>query len=116
MAGTTLGEINTRYNTTPPPDPEEVENRTRQWLEQYIPDHADEILNEAKSTAYRHEQFQIKSRIESMADDLEITDAWLIQQLTRKRFGEMLPQALEQAQRIKDPDKRAEVIRHLQNP
>lgn len=51
-----------------------------------------------------------------MADDLEITDAWLIQRLTSKRFGEMLPQALEQAQRIKDPDKRAEVIRHLENP
>ena len=111
-----LWELNTLYNTTPPTDSEEVESRTRQWLEKHIPDQADDILNEAKATAYRNEQFQIKSRIESMSRDLEITDASLIQQLTDKRFGEMLPQALEQAQRIKDPDKRTEVIRHLQNP
>jgi len=111
-----LEEISTLFNTTPPPDREDVETRTRQWLEQHVPDQAGEIFNEAKATAYRHEQFQTKSRIESMARDLEITDAWLIQQLTSNRFGEMLPQALEQSQRIKDPDKRAEVIRHLQKP
>ena len=109
-------EISTLYNTTPPPDHEEVETRTRQWLEQHLPDQAEEILNEAKVTAYRDEQFQIESRIESMADDPEITDVQLIETLTGNRFRDMLPQALEQAQRIKDPDNRAEVIRILQNP
>jgi len=46
----------------------------------------------------------------------DLTDSNLIQELGSKVYGEMLPQALEQAARIKDPAKRAEVIHHLQNP
>ena len=51
-----------------------------------------------------------------MARNPDMTDTELNQELGAKIYGEMLPQALEQAARIKDPTKRAEVIHRLHNP
>ena len=109
-------KIGTYYNTTPHPDLAAVENATRQWLEIHIPNEAEAIFAKARSDRYQQEMAQAKRRLESIAENPDLTDSNLIQELGSKVYGEMLPQALEQAARIKDPAKRAEVIHHLQNP
>ncbi len=91
-----------------------IQASTKQWLEENIPNDADEIFAKAKNETYQREMIQVKWRIESMAKNLEILDSDLIQQLDGKFFGEMLPQAIEQAKRIKDPEKRERIIRRLQ--
>jgi hypothetical protein len=109
-------KIGTYYNTTPHPDRVAVEAAARQWLELHVPDEAGAIFEKAKADTYVQEMGQIKRRIESIARNPDLTDSELVQELGSKVYGEMLPQALEQAARIKDPAKRAEVIHRLQNP
>lgn len=117
LAGSYAREkIGTYYNTTPQPDLAAVESATRQWLERHVPDEAGTVFEKARTDRYEQEMRQVRSRLESIAKDPDPTDSKLIQELGSKVYGEMLPQALEQAARIKDPAKRAEVIRHLLNP
>jgi hypothetical protein len=57
-----------------------------------------------------------KRRLDQIVSDPNLTDSELDQELASRIYGELLPQALEQAARITDPTKRAEVIHRLQNP
>ncbi len=109
-------KIGTYYETTPHPDLAAVEAAARQWLERHLRDEAEEILAKAKTDRYNQEMYQVRGQLERLAKNPDPTDSDLIQELGSKVYGEMLPQALEQAARIKDPAKRAEVIRRLQNP
>lgn len=109
-------KIGTYYNTRPRPDLTAVETAARQWLELHLPDEAAAILAKAKIDRYAQEMRQHRWQLDSIAKNPDLTDSDLIQELGYKVYGEMLPQALEQAARIKDPAKRAKVIHRLQNP
>ena len=108
-------KIGVYYNTTPSPDLAVLEAATRQWLERHIPEDATAILGKAKIDAYEEEMLQAGRQLDSIAGDPEINDWNLISKLNRNFHGEMIQRAIEQAERIKDPEKRAEVIRRLQS-
>ena len=117
LAGTyARSKFATYYNTAPHPALAAVESATRQWLERHGPDEVEVIFETAKTEVYQQEMGQVSRLLESIAKDADLTDSKLIQELSSKVYGEMLPQALEQAARIKDPAKRAEVIQRLKNP
>jgi RNA polymerase sigma factor (sigma-70 family) len=109
-------KLGTYYNTTPRPDLETVESTTRQWLETHIPEHATEIFEKTRTAAYEAEMFQARMQLERLTSEPDLDDTNLIIRLNRRFYGEMLPLAIEQAGRIKDPEKRAEVLRQLQTP
>jgi RNA polymerase sigma factor (sigma-70 family) len=100
--------INIYYSTRPRPDFEALERSTREWLEIHLPDEAGEVLAQVKTKAHEREMSSAKRKLEQIRDDAEMNDSNLLQELTRYAYGELLPQALEQAARIKDPEKRAE--------
>jgi hypothetical protein len=65
------------------------------------------------------EKRQIEHALKDLTDREVIRDIDIIQNLEGRDFSEFpefLPQALEQAERIKDPAKRAEMILQLQKP
>ncbi len=104
------------YNRTPHPDLAKIETEARRWLESHVPDDAEAILETARIHIYEQQMSNAKTRLDSLASDPNVTDSELDQELASRIYGELLPQALEQAARIKDPGKRAEVIHRLQNP
>ena len=109
--------LETPYNTRPTPDLTKVETAARDWLQTHVPDEAEEIFAQSKSIAADRERRQIKNSLRSLAAREIIRDSDLLQELERRDFGEFsefLPQALEQARRIKDPAKRAETILRLE--
>jgi len=108
--------INIYYSRRPRPDLEALERSTREWLEIHLPDEAGEVLANAEATAREREMRDAKRKLEQIRGDTGLNDSNLFQELTRYTYGDLLPQALEQAARIKDPEKRAEAIRLLQNP
>jgi hypothetical protein len=113
--------LNTTYNTRPRPDRAEVETAARDWLQKHLPEEAAEILANSKAAAADGERWQIKQSLKNLADREVIRDFDIIQYLGGRdfdfsEFPEFLPQALEQAERIKDPAKRAEMINKLQKP
>ena len=111
--------LGTLYNTRPRPDRAKVENATREWLENHLPDVADEIFGQSLSIITDQEKRQIEQQMQNLANLDPIRDGDIIGNLERSDFNEFpefLPQALEQAGRIKDPAKRAEMIHQLQKP
>jgi hypothetical protein len=109
--------LGTPYNTRPQPDRMKVESAARDWLQAHVPDEAEEIFAKSKSTAADRERGQIQRSLQSLATREVIRDSDILQELERRDFGEFsefLPQALEQARRIKDPAKRAETIQRLE--
>jgi RNA polymerase sigma-70 factor (ECF subfamily) len=109
--------LETPYNTRPQPDRMKVESAARDWLQAHVPDEAEEIFAKSKSTAADRERGQIQRSLQSLATREVIRDSDILQELERRDFGEFsefLPQALEQARRIKDPAKRAETIQRLE--
>lgn len=109
-------KIGTDYESLPNPDHAAFETAARQWLEQHIPDEAAAIFETVRNAKYQKHMEQTRMRLEMMAEDPEVTDSYLIEQLGPRYYGELLPQALEQAARIKDPTKRSEVMLRLQHP
>lgn len=110
--------LETPYNTRPTPDRAKVETVARDWLQAHVPDEAEEIFAKSKSIAADRERGQIQQSLQSLATREVIRDSDILQELGRRDFGEFsefLPQALEQARRIKDPAKRAETIQRLES-
>ncbi|MCB1133832.1 MAG: hypothetical protein KDN05_22125, partial [Verrucomicrobiae bacterium] len=102
---------------SPRPDRSEVESGVRRWLETHLPGEADEVFAKALEVTLERERFQAENRIRSMTQQEVVRDADLLRELGQVEFGafpEFLPQALEIAQRIKDPTQRGEVIRQLE--
>lgn len=109
--------LETPYNTRPRPDRAKVESTARDWLQAHAPDEAEEIFATAKATAADRERLHIESSLRRLAAREVIRDFDILLELDRREFGEFpefLPQALEQARRIKDPAKRAEIILRLE--
>jgi RNA polymerase sigma-70 factor (ECF subfamily) len=109
--------LETLYNTRPRPDRAKVESAARDWLQAHAPDEAAEIFARSKSIAADRERTQIESALRSLADREVVRDSDILQELDRREFGEFpefLPQALEQARKIKDPVKREETLRRLE--
>ena len=109
--------LETSYNTRPAPDPAKVESAARDWLQTHAPDTADEIFAQSKWIVVARERSQIEISLQSLASRDVIRDSDILQELDRRDFGEFpdfLPQALEQARRIKDPTKRAETILRIE--
>ncbi len=105
------------YNTRPSPDRSKVESAARDWLQTHAPDQAEEIFTKAKSTATDGERRQIKNALSNLAAREVVRDSDILYELERRdfsEFSEFLPQALEQARKIKDPAKRAETILRLE--
>ena len=110
--------LKTPYNTRPTPDRAKVESAARDWLQAHAPDEAEEIFSQSKSIVVDRERGQIQQSLQSLATREVIRDSDIVQELERRDFGEFsefLPQALEQARRIKDPAKRAETIQRLES-
>ncbi len=111
--------LGTLYNTSPKPDRTKVETATRAWLNTHLPEAADEIFGQSLTIITDHEKHQIELALKDLVDREVIRDSDIIQNLERhdfSEFPEFLSQALQQAGRIKDPAKRAEIIHKLQNP
>jgi hypothetical protein len=111
--------LGTLYNTSPRPDRAKVETTTRDWLNTHLPEAADEIFEQSLTIITDNEKRQIGFALKNLANLEVIRDIDIIGDLERydlSGFPEFLPQALEQAGRIKDPAKRAEMILKLQNP
>jgi hypothetical protein len=109
--------LGTRYNTRPLPDRSMVESAARDWLQTHAPDEAEEIFAKSKSTLADRERAEIARSLDSLATRETIRDEDLIRDLEQRdfsEFSEFLLQALEQARRIKDPGKRAEMIHRLE--
>ena len=105
------------YKTRPSPDRAKVESAARDWLQTHAPDQAEEIFTQAKSTATDGERRQIKNALSNLAAREVVRDSDILYELERRdfsEFSEFLPQALEQARKIKDPAKRAETILRLE--
>ncbi len=108
------------YNTGSKPDRTKVENAVRDWLHTHIPDAAEEIFGQSLSIATTRQERQIELALTHLAartDREDFRDIDVIQTLGRfdfSDFPEFVPKALEQAERIKDPGKRAEIIHELQ--
>lgn len=116
QTGRTLGSL---YNTHPRPDRAKAESAARDWLQTHAPDEAEEIFAQSKSTATERERCRIEMSLQSLAAREIIRDSDIVLELERPDFGEFsefLPEALEQARRIKDPAKRAEIILRLETP
>ena len=63
------------------------------------------------------ERTQIENSLQSLAKREIIRDSDILQELDRRdfsEFSEFLPQALEQARKLKDPVKRAETLLRLE--
>lgn len=106
------------YNTRPAPNRAQVESAAQDWLEAHAPDQAEEIFAQSKSIVVARERTQIENSLQSLAGREIIRDSDILQELDRRDFGEFpefLPQALEQARKIKDPVKRAEIIQRLES-
>lgn len=100
------------------PDREAVETAARDWLSAHFPEAADEVFAESMSNVVERERGQIGEEMRDLADRETLRDSDLIERLGRydfSEFPEFLPQAIEQAGRIKDPAKRAATIDQLQN-
>jgi RNA polymerase sigma factor (sigma-70 family) len=111
--------LGTIYNTRPRPDRNKVESAARDWLNTHLPEAADEIFGKSLSIIMEREKRQIEQQMKNLTDREVIRDSDIIQTLERQYFSEFpefIPQALEQAERIKDPAKRAEMINKLQKP
>jgi RNA polymerase sigma factor (sigma-70 family) len=111
--------LGTLYNTSPKPDRTKVETATRAWLDTHLPEAADEIFRQALTIITDQEKHQIELALKDLVDREVIRDSDIIQNLERhdfSEFPEFLSQALQQAGRIKDPAKRAEIINKLQKP
>jgi RNA polymerase sigma factor (sigma-70 family) len=105
------------YNTRPAPDRAKVESAARDWLQAHAPDQAEEIFAQSKSIVVGREKTQIENSLRSLAGREIIRDSDILQELDRRDFSEFpefLPQALEQAGKIKDPTKRAETVLRLE--
>jgi RNA polymerase sigma factor (sigma-70 family) len=105
------------YNTRPAPDRAKVESSARDWLEAHAPDQAEEIFARSKSIVVGREKTQIENSLRNLAQREVVRDSDILRELDRRDFGEFpefLPQALEQARKIKDPAKRAETILSLE--
>lgn len=103
----------TPYNTQPRPDRTTVDTAARNWLQTHAPDEAEEVFENSKAAAADGERGQIKRALDNLATREVIRDQDIIQELDRRdfsEFSEFLPQALEQARKIKDPTKREETI------
>ncbi|MEO5914781.1 MAG: sigma-70 family RNA polymerase sigma factor [Luteolibacter sp.] len=105
--------LETPYNTHPRPDRVAVDSDALAWLQTHIPDDAEEIFTTTKAAAADRERGQIQQSLKDLAAREVIRDGDVTEELNRRdfeEFPEFLPQALEQARRIKDPTKRAETI------
>ena len=109
--------LQTPYNTRPAPDRAKVESAARDWLEAHAPDQAEKIFAQSKSIVVTRERTQIENSLQSLAKREIIRDSDILQELDRRdfsEFSEFLPQALEQARKLKDPVKRAETLLRLE--
>lgn len=109
-----LGSI---YNTRPQPDRTKIESSARDWLQAHAPEEAEEIFTHVKSIVTERERSETKRSLESLTAQEEVRDSDILQQLERRdftEFPELIPQALDQARRIKDPAKRAEAMIRLE--
>lgn len=112
-----LAILETPYNTRPRPDRAKVETSARDWLQAHVPDEAEEIFAESKAAAADRERYQIKQSLQNLSEREVIRDSDILQQLERRdfsEFSEFIPQAIQQARRIKDPTKLAETILRLE--
>jgi RNA polymerase sigma-70 factor (ECF subfamily) len=111
--------LGTLCNTGRKADRVAVETATSGWLNTHLPESADEIFGKSLSIIMEREKRQIEHALKDLTDREVIRDIDIIQNLEGRDFSEFpefLPQALEQAERIKDPAKRAEMILQLQKP
>ncbi len=109
--------LETFYNTRPQPDRAKIDTVARNWLQTHAPDEAEEIFSRFRTAAAARERREIEDELRSLGGRVIIRDSDILQELERRDFGEFsefLPQALEQARRIKDPAKRAETIQRLE--
>ena len=109
--------LETPYNTHPRPNRPTVDAAARQWLQTHAPDEAEEIFTRLKTNLAERERREIASSLDSLATREVLRDDDLIRDLGQRDFSEfteLIPQALEQAQRIKDPAKRAELMLRLE--
>jgi RNA polymerase sigma factor (sigma-70 family) len=95
-----------------PPEPL-LEEKMEAWLRLVIPDEAGAILASTKAEADRLKERAASFQLEGLQKRAEISDDFLVSVLTRYSFGPNLPEALEQAARIQDPEKRASTIKKL---
>ena len=114
QTGRTFGSL---YNTHPRPDRAKVESAAWGWLQTHAPEEAEEIFAQSKSATTERERRQIETSLQRLAAREIIQDAEILHVIERPDFGEFsefLPEALEQARRIKDPAMRAEIILRLE--
>ncbi|MEP4077548.1 RNA polymerase sigma factor [Haloferula sp.] len=114
-----LNVIENYYNTRPRPEREVVDAAARSWLEQHAPAEADAIFEEAKVVLHDREHREIKHSLQNFNQREVLRDDDLVRELSRRdfeEFPEFLPQALELAQKIKDPAKRANTIQLIEKP
>lgn len=114
-----LDVVGNYYNTQPRPEREVVDAAARSWLEQYAPEEADEIFETAKVTLSDRERRRTEDSLERLGQRELLRDDDLVRELSSRdfeEFPEFRPKALELAQKIKDPVKRAETIQSIKNP
>lgn len=88
-------------------------DKTRRWLEQYLPEDSQTFVEQAKQNAYDQEMYQARNQLERLNSNPDPRQFDIINGLSQNYFGEYLPEAHALAKRIKDPEKRAEVIKNL---
>jgi hypothetical protein len=113
-----LNMLGTLYNSGHRKNRAQIETIARDWLNTHHPEAADEIFRQSLSIITDREKWQIEYALKNLTDREVIRDSDIIQTLERQylsEFPEFIPQALEQAGRIKDPAKRAEMVHQLQN-
>lgn len=109
--------LDSLYNHHPKPDRIEVETAARDWLKTHLPEAAEEIFANCKFISVERERREMGNSIRDLAGRDVIRDGDILQELDRRDFSEfpeLLPQALEQARKIKDPAKRTETILRLE--
>lgn len=107
------------YNTTPARDPMEMEAAARNWLGSHIPEAAEEIFGHSKSLVVERVRQRIVQDLRNLADRADVRDNDITQVLDHHHFAsftEFLPQAIEQAARIKDSKTRADAMNRLHPP
>ncbi|MFC7337580.1 RNA polymerase sigma factor [Haloferula chungangensis] len=115
-AATVVGNY---YDHQPRPERTMVESAAMTWLERHVPNEADEIFEMTKATLHDRERREIENQLRSISQREVLRDDDLVRELGRRDFGEFTEfraQALELAQKIKDPVKRAEIIQTIENP
>jgi len=101
-----------------PPDPARdarILADTRDWLRRELPASADEIFQEAAENALQNQIRRADDTLNKLRGQPDLPDAQLAETLTRENLTGRLEEAIELAGKIKDPARRAEVIRNLCN-